>query len=149
MTCLLLLLVVLVVAKEVQQQDCAALGYSEATVCSTCAEMSTFVHDEAVTSECFQCCTEDRDGDDAQIAHSAVLVIDAERLNAWPNVDDFVKKSASKFADRLKVASRNWWRPVLELHDANEIVFETLDVANWERHQLEQFLQERVQASSK
>ena len=138
------LVLALALVSRAFSRNCLELGYTEATVCSTCAEMSTFVHDDAVTQECFACCSEDRGGDAKQMARSAVLVIDSDRLMAWPNVDDFVKKSAAKFSDRLKVVSRNWWRPTIELLDDNDILFETLDVQAWERHQLEQFLQERV-----
>lgn len=105
--------------------------------------MTTFVHDESVTNECFKCCSEDRESDSRTFS-SAILVADTTRLQYYASVDNFIRDHAHKFKDRLKVVSRAWWRPALELLDANEVVVDTMPIDAWEAHQLVQFLEERV-----
>ena len=112
-------------------------------MCSVCHEMATFVSD-AITRECLSCCVDDR-GQEPEVYHSAVLVVDRDRLSSWPLVESFVNKKAALFS-RLKVVHRPFWRPVLELQDANEITQQTLDVQSWEPHTLSEFLEERVKA---
>jgi hypothetical protein len=131
------------VAVRASTSECATLGFSDALLCSTCVEMTTFVHDESVTNECFKCCSEDRESDTRTFS-SAILVADTTRLQYHTSVESFIRDHAHKFKDRLKVVSRPWWRPALELLDANEVVVDTLPIDAWEAHQLVQFLEERV-----
>jgi len=141
LVCGCLSLVVCAVADADSSSACAAKGFVE-PMCSVCHEMATCVSD-AITRECLTCCVDDR-GQEPDVFHSAVLVVDLDRLASWPMIQSFVNKKAPLFADRLKVVNRPFWRPVLELQDANEITQQTLDVQSWEPHQLSQFLEERV-----
>ena len=123
--------------------DCSALGFTDALLCSTCVEMASFVTDDAVTNECFACCSEDRNADSRQFSRVS-LVVDTARLQFYPSIESFVNKHAFKFTDRLRIVNRQFWRPVLELYDHSDILVESLAVDNWQPHQLVQFLEERV-----
>ena len=41
------------------ERDCAALGFTQALRCSSCAQLEAIVKDEELHGDCLACCAED------------------------------------------------------------------------------------------
>ena len=60
-SCALALLGTLAVARAAER-DCAALGFTQALRCSSCAKLEALVHDDELHGDCLACCAEDAAG---------------------------------------------------------------------------------------
>ena len=55
--------------------NCAALGFGDALLCSDCARLESFVSDASLTSECLGCCSATAKEDESAPYISGVLKI--------------------------------------------------------------------------
>ena len=72
-SCALALLGTLAVARAAER-DCAALGFTQALRCSSCAKLEALVHDDELHGDCLACCADDTAAASAAFASARLEV---------------------------------------------------------------------------
>ncbi|KYQ94126.1 15 kDa selenoprotein [Tieghemostelium lacteum] len=102
--------------------SCHDLGYTEALLCSTCADFEEFVGDNEFIDECKRCCSKE------------------SQNSAFPHIKEFIDKKSGDYK-KLSVRYESGSNPKLVLKD-NEGKEETLSIDSWKTENLEEYLKE-------
>eukprot|EP01088_Endostelium_zonatum_P000516 TRINITY_DN10768_c0_g1_i1.p1 TRINITY_DN10768_c0_g1~~TRINITY_DN10768_c0_g1_i1.p1 ORF type:complete len:180 (+),score=40.71 TRINITY_DN10768_c0_g1_i1:14-553(+) len=128
--------------KNINYEECRGKGFTENLMCSRCEQLSTFVNDSEIISDCFSCCTNDSNTD--MLYSFAVLQVNANYLWMFPQINTFIDGKAAKYVN-LEVEYPTFGVvPTLVFYNEHKEIVDTVQIDRWRLDTITDFLDQKL-----